>query len=129
MGASGNILFGKRCILFHKGTPCHNLWLTIAATLGIVGLLIYLYMKHYLYESIILLLKNKCSLAPLLAGIQAVIIGHGLVDFTIMAPQGGIIFIICSAIISALSIQYNAARTNEGYFLPLPDNIKEFQCK
>lgn len=124
------IYFSESDVFYFTREPhAHNLWLTILTTLGIVGLLIYLYMKHYLYETIMLLLRNRCSLAPLLSGIQAIIIGHGLVDFTIMAPQGGIIFIGCSAIISALSIQYNAATTNEGYFLPLFENIKQFQWK
>ena len=43
----------------------------------------------------------------MLASIQAVIIGHGLVDFTMIAQQTGLLFIASSAIISALANQYN----------------------
>lgn len=113
------IYFSKSYVFrFTREPHAHNLWLTIATTLGIVGLFIYLYMKYYLYESIVILLKNNCSLAPLLASIQALVVGHGLVDFTIMAPQGGIAFILCSSLISGLAMQYTACNTDEGYMLP-----------
>lgn len=85
----------------------HNIWLTFTATIGGVGLFIYLYMKFNLYKSIKLLYHKNCRMAPMLAGIQVLIIGHGVVDFTMMAPQTGIMFIGCSAIISTLSMQYS----------------------
>jgi putative inorganic carbon (HCO3(-)) transporter len=87
----------------------HNIWITIATTLGIVGLSVYIYMKYYLFEGIKLLYSQKCRLVPILAGIQAVIIGQGIVDFTIMTPQVGLLFIGCSAIISGLAAQYSGS--------------------
>lgn len=85
----------------------HNIWISIATTLGIVGLCAYIYMKYYLYQSIKQLYTQHCKLVPLLIGIQAAVIGQGLVDFTMMTPQGGIIFFGCSALISGLSMQYS----------------------
>lgn len=91
--------------LYHS----HNIWITFATTLGVIGLLIYLLMKFNLYKNIKKLYSQNCRLVPLLAGIQAIIVGHGLVDFTIMAPQAGLLFISCSAFISALARQHSVS--------------------
>ncbi len=84
----------------------HNIWINFMATLGIVGLSIYMYMRFYLYKSLWALYTQGSKLLPLLAGIQALILGHGLVDFTMLAPQSGLIYISTSAIISSLATQY-----------------------
>ncbi|MBZ4647159.1 MAG: hypothetical protein PWR27_1001 [Petroclostridium sp.] len=85
----------------------HNIWITIATTMGIVGLGIFIYMKYYLFEQIKVLNQYHCRLTPLLAGIEVAVLGQGLLDFTIMNPQAGIIFISCSAIINGLAFQYS----------------------
>ena len=85
--------------LFHG----HNIWITFMTTLGIIGLGIYTFMKISLFKNLKDLYAQNCRLVPMLAGIQAIIIGHGLVDFTMIAPQTGLLFIGCCAIISALS--------------------------
>ncbi|MBU3099959.1 MULTISPECIES: O-antigen ligase family protein [Clostridium] len=86
----------------------HNIWITIMTTLGGVGLLIYAYLKINLFRNLKILYAQKCRVVPMLAGIQAVIIGHGLVDFTMIAPQTGLLFIASSAIISSLVKQDNS---------------------
>ena len=83
----------------------HNIWITFMTTLGAVGLFIYAYMKINLFRNLKTLYAHNCRLVPMLAGIQAVVIGHGLVDFTIIAPQTGLLFIASSAITSALAKQ------------------------
>lgn len=101
--------------IFHYYTRephAHNIWLTIATTLGVVGLLVYIYMKYYLFECIRFLSSRQCRLVPLLAGIQALIIGHGFVDFTVMTPQGSMLFFGCSALISALALQYGSSQAD-----------------
>ena len=90
----------------------HNIWITFMTTLGAVGLFIYAYMKINIFRNLKILYAQNCRLVPMLAGIQAVIIGHGLVDFTMIAPQTGLLFIACSAIISALAKQYNNSLHN-----------------
>ncbi|WP_449727658.1 O-antigen ligase family protein [Clostridium bowmanii] len=92
----------------------HNIWITVMTSLGTVGLFIYAYMKINLFRNLKMLHKQKCRLVPMLASIQAVIIGHGLVDFTMIAPQTGLLFIASSAIITALVTQYNSSISN-GY--------------
>ncbi|MCB2308533.1 O-antigen ligase family protein [Clostridium estertheticum] len=87
----------------------HNIWITIMTTLGGVGLLIYAYLKVNLFRNLKILYAQKCRVVPMLAGIQAVIIGHGLVDFTMIAPQTGLLFIASSAIISSLVKQNNSS--------------------
>ncbi|MPQ30259.1 hypothetical protein E4V42_02235 [Clostridium estertheticum] len=87
----------------------HNIWITIMTTLGGVGLLIYAYLKINLFRNLKILYAQKCRIVPMLAGIQAIIIGHGLVDFTMIAPQTGLLFIASSAIISSLVKQNNSS--------------------
>jgi len=93
----------------------HNIWITFMTTLGVVGLLIYAYMKINLFRNLKLLYKQNCRLVPMLAGIQAVIIGHGLVDFTMIAPQTALLFIGCSATISVLAEQHNSSLKESKY--------------
>lgn len=80
----------------------HNIWISLLAMLGIVGFGLYLGVKLYLYNGLLKLKEMRMTLMPLLAAIQALIVGHGLVDFTIMTPQGGLMFIGAAGIITAL---------------------------
>ena len=80
----------------------HNIWITIMTSLGTIGLFIYAYMKINLFRDLKTLHSRNCRVVPMLAGIQAVIIGHGLVDFTMIAPQTGLLFIASSAVIGSL---------------------------
>jgi len=90
----------------------HNIWITFMTALGTVGLSIYVYIKINLFRNLRVLYKRNCKMVPMLAGIQAVIIGHGLVDFTLIAPQAALLFIGCSAIINALARQQNSSLLN-----------------
>ncbi len=90
----------------------HNIWITFMTTLGVVGVSIYLYLKVNLFRNLRVLYTQNCRMVPMLAGVQAVIIGHGLVDFTMIAPQAGLLFIGCSAIINALAKQQNSSLLN-----------------
>lgn len=105
--ADGNIYQYTRT--FHG----HNIWITLATTLGVVGLGVFIYIECYVFDQLILLSNNKCRLTPLLAGIQLLILGQGLTDFTIMNPQGGIVFFGCSAIITSLALQYSTVPIEE----------------
>lgn len=91
--------------LFHA----HNIWITFMNTLGIIGLSIYLYIKVNLFRSLKVLYREECTFLPMLAGIQALIIGHGLVDFTMIAPQSALLFILCSITIVSLENQYKVS--------------------
>jgi putative inorganic carbon (HCO3(-)) transporter len=90
----------------------HNIWITFMTTLGAIGILIYAYIKINLFRNLRMLYRQNCRLIPMLAGIQAIIIGHGLVDFTMIAPQTALLFICCSAIISAFAEQHNSSLYN-----------------
>jgi O-antigen ligase len=93
----------------------HNFWITIMTTLGVVGLSVFIYMKYHLLKELKLLSQNNCRLTPLLAGILTMILGQGLLDFTIMNPQGGIIFFGSSALISGLAFQYDYFAVRDFY--------------
>ncbi|MCB2293826.1 O-antigen ligase family protein [Clostridium algoriphilum] len=90
----------------------HNIWITFMTTLGVVGISIYLYLKVNLYRNLKVLYTQNNKMVPMLAGVQAVIIGHGLVDFTMIAPQAALLFIGCSAIINALAREQNTSLLN-----------------
>ncbi|SKA99650.1 O-antigen ligase [Caloramator quimbayensis] len=112
-GLLGVYDYGTYFINYHlREVHAHNIWITIATTLGIVGLTVFIYMKMYIFEGIRLLYNENCKLVSLLSAIQAAILVHGIVDFTIMAPQMGIMFIISSSMISSLSMQYSDATVN-----------------
>lgn len=87
----------------------HNIWISLLGMLGIVGFGLYLGMKLYLYNSLLKLKEVGCKLLPLLGAIQALVVGHGLVDFTVMTPQGGLLFVAASGLICGL------ARPHERY--------------
>jgi hypothetical protein len=62
-----------------------------------------------------LLSQNNCRLTPLLGGLLAIILGQGIIDFTIMNPQGGIIFFGSSALISGLAFQHDYFAVKDFY--------------
>ncbi len=109
----------------------HNIWFTIAATLGSVGLGAYFYLKYHLVRSLQFLHRNSCGITPLLAAIQALIIGHGLVDFIILVPQGGLLFFATSGMIFAMSGEISAAtaRAPRPYIWRGPSNTTEQPVK
>lgn len=115
-GLLGVYFADPKLYLYHtREVHAHNIWITIAATLGIVGLAIYGYMRYSLYKTFKVLWDSKCRLVPLLLAIQALVIGHGIVDFTIMTPQGGFIFFGCSALVYGLAMQYSGSNTRDYY--------------
>mgnify|MGYP000924413283 FL=1 len=99
-----------------KKTHAHNIWISMLALYGIVGLTLYLWIKSYIIRLLFLLGKNDNPAFPLLASIQGMIVGHGIVDFIIMAPQGGILFFVCSTIILNLAKQYQTQTYPEFVF-------------
>lgn len=76
----------------------HNLWLTFLVALGVVGLLIYLYIKFNLYKDMVSLYKQRNKMLPLIASINTMIIIQGIVDCTLYAPQLAIIFIFIGTV-------------------------------
>ncbi|MPW26675.1 hypothetical protein GC105_12835 [Alkalibaculum sp. M08DMB] len=87
-------------------THSHNIWISMLAMFGIVGFGLYLWIKLYIFKSFIMLYRQGIKSLPLLASIQALVIGHGVVDFVMMTPQGGLIFFATSSIIIGLSKKY-----------------------
>jgi putative inorganic carbon (HCO3(-)) transporter len=84
----------------------HNTLLSVATMLGTVGVVIFAAMEWCVLRGIKTLHFYRCPLTPLLGGIQAVFIGHGIFDFTIMGTQVGILFVGCSAVVGALASSY-----------------------
>ncbi|SHE97512.1 O-antigen ligase family protein [Alkalibacter saccharofermentans] len=118
---SGWGLFG---IMEHIGNiHGHNIWITLITTLGLMGLALYIWIKTYLFRGLLTLYNEESSLAPLLASVQGLVIVHGLVDFTMMTPQGGVVFFASSALISALTLK------NENYPVVAIEKIHIFARK
>ncbi|MBM6819790.1 O-antigen ligase family protein [Clostridium saudiense] len=76
----------------------HNLWLTFLVTLGVVGFLIYLYIKFNLYKDMVSLYKQHNKMLPLIASVNTMIIIQGIVDCTLYAPQLAIMFIFIGTV-------------------------------
>jgi len=116
---SNNYVF-NRYHAFHA----HNIPLTIATTLGIVGLAIFIWMEWELFKSIRVLFRSGNSLTPLLTGIHAIILGQGLFDFTIMSPQIGILFIATASMIGTLAYAYQPSLSSYLISIPLRQKKK-----
>lgn len=71
----------------------HNIWLAFLVAMGIIGIIIYLYIKFNLYKDMIKLYKNHNKMLPLIASINSMVIIQGIVDCTLYAPQLAIIFL------------------------------------
>ncbi len=91
----------------------HNIILNMLTTLGLIGLIVFSWMQYHLFIGLQILDKKGCRITPLLAGVQAIILGQGLLDFAIMSPQAGILFITCSALINSLAFQYSYSSLKE----------------
>lgn len=76
----------------------HNLWLAFFVSLGVVGFIIYVYIKFNLYKDMIKLYKKHNTVLPLIASINSMIVIQGIVDCTLYAPQLGILFVVIGAI-------------------------------
>lgn len=81
----------------------HNIWLSFLTSLGVVGLLVYLYMRANIYKNLVYLYKAGYSSVALLMAMQTIVLVHGVIDFTIITPQIGILFIGSSSIITTLA--------------------------
>lgn len=81
----------------------HNFLLSILTMLGVVGVAIFAWMEWSLWQDLRCLWTAKSRLLPLLAGIHAIFIGHGLFDFTVMGVQVGILFFGGTAITGGLA--------------------------
>ncbi|WHH59333.1 O-antigen ligase family protein [Petroclostridium sp. X23] len=105
-GLLGIYYADPRIYHYFRNFHAHNIWITMAATVGIVGLGIFTYMQFDLFAKIKRLSTCRCQLVPLLAAVQAAVLGQGFLDFTIMNPQVGILFIGSSALVYSLAAQY-----------------------
>ncbi|MBP1934089.1 O-antigen ligase family protein [Ammoniphilus resinae] len=95
-------LYGR---IFHA----HNTLLTIATTLGLVGVGIFAWMFWDLLQKARFLFAKSCRLTPLLCGVVAMIAGQGIFDFTIMSPQIALLLVGSSAMIQGLAYSYQEA--------------------
>lgn len=118
-GLLGIYYAGRDVYNYTRTFHAHNFWITIATTLGVVGLSVFVFMRYQLFKDLKLMSQNNCRLTPLLAGLVTIILGQGIMDFTIMNPQGGIIFFGSSALISGLASQYDYFTVRDFYMTNL----------
>lgn len=81
----------------------HNIWLSFLALYGTAGLAAYLWLRAYVYRCLALLYRQKLPLFPLLAAVQGLIVVHGIVDFIMMSPQGGVLVLAAAAVAAGLA--------------------------
>ncbi|GAU77537.1 O-antigen ligase [Fusibacter sp. 3D3] len=78
----------------------HNLFISISASLGILGLLVTLYLLFYLVRTLWALNCNRVRMVPILTSLQFFLWAHSMVDFTILTPQIGLFFFGTCAVIT-----------------------------
>ncbi len=78
----------------------HNLFFSIAATLGIVGLILAFMILGYLAKTLWKLNQNRIRMAPILTSMMTFLWIHSMVDFTILTPQVGTAFFAIAAVIT-----------------------------
>lgn len=78
----------------------HNLFLSIGASLGVVGLILVVYQMMYLINTLWLLNHNRIRMAPILTGLLTFLLVHSIVDFTILTPQIGIFYFGTCAVVT-----------------------------
>lgn len=118
-----NALFGVGLLGIYEHTGeihSHNIWISFLGMLGVVGFGLYLGMKLYLYNGLLKIKAMGCKLLPLLAAVQALVVGHGTVDFTILTPQGGLMFIAASGLISGLILPLESYKSFPLKVPPVP---------
>ncbi|WP_346931552.1 O-antigen ligase family protein [Clostridium sp.] len=103
-GLTGTIEVGNqysryRGVINHS----HNIWLSLLTSIGIIGLSIYLFIRANVFKSLIYLYKENYNSVSLLLSIQVIILVHGVIDFTVITPQIGMLFIGTSAIITTFA--------------------------
>jgi len=96
---NGNRFSRYQGIIYHS----HNIWISLLSFMGLLGLSIYLFMRIRIYKNLLYLFKSNCSSAILLLAIQLIVLVHGAIDFTIITPQIGMLFIGTSSIITSLA--------------------------
>ncbi len=79
----------------------HNLWFSMLLFNGIPGLLVVIGMQLFIVKELFVLWKRKHPFFPMLFGITLVLGIHSAVDFTIMSPQGSLLFILFAAAIAS----------------------------
>ncbi len=105
----------------------HNLILTIATTLGIVGLGIFLDIIIRAVKDIMALRKNNPAIAALLGAILALNFGQGIVDCTIYNPQVGMMFFVCLTLIQNLAVEYNIHTSSNSKIFNMLEYVPELQ--
>lgn len=113
-------VFGWGLLGFFRQTGeihAHNLWLSVTVMLGAGGLIVTsIILSHSLHLAFVLK-KAGNHLAPLLTGLLVLMLGHSLFDFTIMTPQGGMLFFSIAGIMSALALEH------EFYYSVDPESV------
>ncbi|MBE3554392.1 MAG: O-antigen ligase family protein [Thermicanus sp.] len=93
----------------------HNIFLSMAVDLGIVGLFLFLVMIYQVIHDLISLSAAGHPYAAILGAIVASLLTQGMVDHILFLPQVAIIFIVTSSLILKLSEVY----VPNGRMLPL----------
>lgn len=115
-GVLSTIELGKEILPTYgrKTIHLHNLWLTLASTLGVIGLSIYIFMKYRLFKDLIFLFKTNKDLALLFLSINLIVIIQGFVDVSLYAPQLGIVFAWSGAFVANM-VNNNKVMMDKSY--------------
>lgn len=107
--ANDKPLFGWGLLGIYEQTGeihAHNIWISILGMLGVVGLSLFMGIIVYMFKNVQVLQMHGNALVPLMVSILAMMFGHGVVDFTVLTPQGGMLFVVTAGLLSAMALKY-----------------------
>lgn len=96
------------------GEPhAHNIWISITTSLGFFGLLILMVFSYFVLKESVQIIRAKMSMSRLSLSILAILFVHGIVDFTLLAPQTSVLFFGTVQFIHLLSRQTSAYKLKQ----------------
>jgi O-antigen ligase len=87
---------------YYRIAHAHNTILAVFVELGTVGGVLFLWMHWSVVKSLLYLNRANHRTVPVLLGLFSCFFVHGLVDYTIMAPQIGLIYIVLTGFVLRL---------------------------
>lgn len=93
------------------GEPhAHNIFISITTSLGVAGLIAGIALSLFCLKDGIHIVRHKVPMSRLLLSVMAVLFIHGLVDFTLLAPQTSVLFFGTMQLMRLLSEQTSSEK-------------------
>ena len=93
IGLAGMYFLDPALTGYHRYAHAHNTLLSVLMELGTIGGLIFLWMHAFVVKYLWRLGAQNHPLAPLLTAVFVFFVVHGFVDYPLMSPQVGMVYV------------------------------------